>query len=179
MTEITKHYTKTDDTYSCKLCKKVTTYASTMHYHIATNHLETKPYNCTICKKGFVQRSLYEKHLTKHVETRPASYKEPSYHCCRCSHTTTTMGNCLIHYARTHADWIPAYKEDTSCTNCKKICSSSTAYLYHAIQCIPAPSKEIEAEIDRCKREETVTDLVDLMTHLVVSGAGNEPPLLK
>jgi hypothetical protein len=179
MTEITKHYTKEGDTYSCKLCKKITTYASTMHYHIATKHLEEKPYNCTVCKKGFVQKSLYEMHLTKHIETRPASYKEPIYHCCRCSHTTTTKGNCLIHYARSHADWIPAYKEETPCKECDRIFPSSTAYLYHTIQCIPAPSKTIKEEIERCKQEEIVTDLIDLMTHLAVNEAGTEPPLLK
>jgi hypothetical protein len=44
---------------------------------------------------------------------------------------------------------------------------------------MPAPSKTIEEEIERCKREETVIELADLMTHLVVNGAGNEPPLLK
>jgi hypothetical protein len=43
--------------------------------------------------------------------------------------------------------------------------------LYHAIQCIPAPSKTIEAEIEHCKQEESVTELADLMTHLVVNEA--------
>ena len=48
MTEITKHFIKIGDAYKCNLCEKITPYASTMHYHIATKHIEKKPYNCTI-----------------------------------------------------------------------------------------------------------------------------------
>jgi len=140
MTNITERYTVTDGIYTCKECGKTTTYASTMHYHIASRHIKEKPYNCSDCKKGFVQRSLYEKHLAvAHSDTTRNRYVGVYYQCSGCSHTSTTKGNCLIHYTRTHASWIPAYKKDSECTGCKKIFTSSTAYLYHAINCFPIP----------------------------------------
>jgi len=145
MTKITDLYTKEKDLYICNECKKTTTYASTMHYHIASAHIEEKPYNCSECKKGFVQKSLYEKHK---LSVHPSRMDIVTYYQCGgCDHTSTTKGNSLIHYTRTHASWVPAYKKDSECTGCKKVFASSTAYLHHALYCFPLPGKKEEKEI--------------------------------
>jgi hypothetical protein len=152
MTKITDLYTKEDDIYTCKMCKKTSTHASTMHYHIANTHIEEKPFNCAHCKKGFTQKGLYMKHLAhKHPDTTQSITKNPYtgvyYHCGGCDHTSTTKGNCLIHYTRTHALWVPAYSSTAACTGCTKLFTSSTAYLHHALYCFPLPGKKEEKEI--------------------------------
>ena len=163
MTKITDLYIRENGLYTCKTCKKVTTYASTMHYHIANSHLEEKSYKCIPCEKGFVQKGLYLKHLALMHPDSPhpsATEKNPyagtHYQCGGCDHTSTTKGNCLIHYARTHASWIPAYKKDSSCTGCDTPFASSTAYLHHAIYCFPVPGKTEENEIAKTVEVRTI-----------------------
>jgi len=140
--------------YLCIECNKVSSNQSTMYYHVMKDHLKTCKFECNYCATTFLQKSLYLKHLaTVHPKTPHPSKTEKNpyvgiaYQCGGCEHTSTTKGNCLIHYARTHASWIPVYKKKESCTGCKLVFASSTAYLHHALQCFPVPEdkkKELE-----------------------------------
>jgi hypothetical protein len=140
--------------YLCIECNKVSSNQSTMYYHVMKDHLKTCKFECNHCATNFLQKSLYLKHLaTVHPKTPHPSKTEKNpyvgiaYQCGGCEHTSTTKGNCLIHYARTHASWIPVYKKKESCTGCKLVFASSTAYLHHALQCFPVPEdkkKELE-----------------------------------
>jgi hypothetical protein len=60
-----------------------------------------------------------------------------------CKHAAKTKANMIVHFARTHCkDWIPAFAKETPCKGCDKVFASSTAYLYHSVQCIkPVPEK--------------------------------------
>lgn len=135
--------------FQCPHCNKQCEKQNTMYYHIKKNHSEDFKYVCEYCDpsdpKKFVQKSAYQQHVANcHYERIKHSnsgvdnpYIGVQKHCPSCDHCTNTKANLLVHYARSHCkDWIPPYNKDVPCKGCGKDFSSSTAYLYHAIQCM-------------------------------------------
>lgn len=138
--------------YVCPHCDVREVHQNTMHYHIKGVHEKDFPFECACCegekaeKPRFLQRCSWLQHLaTRHPDTPHPSeternpYADVQFDCPApgCKHHTHTKANLLIHFARTHSkDWIPAFdKTAKACTECKKECKSSTAYLHHAIKC--------------------------------------------
>jgi hypothetical protein len=111
-----------------------------MFYHMK-KHTGEKPHVCSHpgCEMSFVQKSGLTQHMLTH-----GGGKELACPCC--DHSSKTKANLLIHIGRKHGEsWIPAMKEGR-CTGCNKICSSVTAYCYHAVRCFDAPD-EIKAAL--------------------------------
>ena len=128
---MTESYIRVSDTlYQCIYCDKVEHHQSTMYYHVMQTHLHKMNYQCETCKKEFIQKSQYEKHV------RVVHEKQYDFPCSECKELFDTNGNRKIHIARTHAPWIPRYiNATTPCKSCGLCYKSSTAYLYHALDC--------------------------------------------
>lgn len=131
--------------FQCKYCDKRSAKQNTMYYHVQTKHIQDFKYVCPHCpEKKFVQKGSYLQHIAQaHPEDAEEEnpYVGVSYECHfpGCNQSAKTKANALVHFARTHCkEWIPAYTKDTAC-KCEKQFSSSTAYFYHAVTCIPAP----------------------------------------
>jgi hypothetical protein len=152
-TSTTTNYIRDEQgNFQCPFCEKKSEKQNTMYYHIKKNHHQDYKYICPHCPgeaRKFVQRSAYLQHLANGHPDEAAPTNNPyigvSYSCPCCEHTAKTKANILIHYARTHCkDWIPPFTKGMNCKSCDKQFASSTAYLYHAVQCIP-PSSESNA----------------------------------
>ena len=56
----------------CSICEKKFTRLDHLNLHVASNHSETKPFQCDVpdCKKGFVRQEQLKRHIeAKHTET--------------------------------------------------------------------------------------------------------------
>ena len=133
-----KYIRNCDGAFACSECTFVTAPhapQSTMFYHMK-KHTGEKPHVCSHpgCEMSFVQKSG----LTQHMLTHGGG---DGLACPCCDHSSKTKANLLIHIGRKHGEsWIPAMKEGR-CTGCNKICSSVTAYCYHAVRCFDAPDE--------------------------------------
>lgn len=144
-----KYVRNAEGQYVCPDCGKITAHQNTMYYHIKKEHTKDLPYECKLCTNKFLQKSSYLHHLaTMHPDTphdgdccSENPYAGVKHTCPCCEHSSHTKANIRIHFARSHAKaWIPAFdKTAPSCTGCGKVCASSSAYLYHALDCFKAP----------------------------------------
>lgn len=57
--------------FTCKICEKSFTLASTLTLHFRRTHLGIKPYECKVCGWTFAQTSDLIKHMRKHTGERP------------------------------------------------------------------------------------------------------------
>lgn len=131
--------------FLCPHCPKKTKRQNTMFYHLEKHSGETK-HNCTMCSKGFIQKSGLQQHMAQtHPEVEDATnpYLKQEWSCPCCDHVCRMKANMLIHIARKHAkSWIPYYDSSTSeCSGCAKHFASPSAYYYHSMQCLPVPEE--------------------------------------
>ena len=144
-----KYVKNADGHFVCPDCGKVTEKQNTMYYHIKKNHTNDMPFKCDKCvgTPRFLQKSAYLHHCaqihptttTTETDKETNPYVGVSFSCpaAGCDHSTHTKANILIHYARTHCkEWIPAYSKSATCAGCSKTFASSSAYLYHALNCL-------------------------------------------
>lgn len=79
----------------CSICDKRFTRIDHLNLHVASNHSETKPYQCDVpeCKKGFVR----QEHLKKHIEAKHGDTTKDKETCDICQKTFSSKK-----YLRTH-----------------------------------------------------------------------------
>lgn len=163
----TSKYVRNDaGEYVCPHCPKVTAKQNTMYYHIKKQHTQDLPFACTRCTAApkFLQKSSYLHHLaTVHSDDLKLKEKEKellgdtvnpfatvSFTCpsAECDHSTHTKSNLKIHYARTHAkEWIPAYVRGEACGSCNRQFPSSSAYLYHSLDCFRSQATDAQLNV--------------------------------
>lgn len=148
------YYTKLEsdpegNKFQCKHCEKKTVNQNTMYYHVQTKHIQDFKFVCAHCTdKKFVQKSAYLQHMaqvhSEIAEKEENPYAGVSYTCSHpgCEQVAKTKANILVHFARTHCkSWISTYSKETSCKCCDKTFGSSTAYFYHVVTSIQAPTE--------------------------------------
>jgi KRAB domain-containing zinc finger protein len=131
--------------FVCSICKAVKKNKNTMHYHMK-NHEGHLPFECTICKKEFLQSQTLAVHMAaKHSKEEAAALKCPC-----CPYKTLTKANRVIHYIRKHCveEMELVATAVHTCPTCKKVCNSSTAFLYHmATSCIKLGTTEKQEQL--------------------------------
>jgi hypothetical protein len=146
MTQPKKDYIRNEEgLYVCPHCPKTTKRQNTMFYHLEKHSGETK-HNCTVCSKGFIQKSGLQQHMAQaHPEVEDSSnpYLTKEWSCPCCTHVCRMKANMLIHIARKHGQkWVPTYVDTTTCcSGCPKMFASPSAYYYHAMQCLTVPDE--------------------------------------
>jgi DNA-directed RNA polymerase subunit RPC12/RpoP len=93
--------------YLCDLCGSNFRRVSNLKRHYLTNHPDSKPYVCEVCRKCFRLFHQLKIHLRIHTKERP-------YQCQYCPKTFRTISNRQIHH-HTHAA-----KKPYECTTCSK-----------------------------------------------------------
>jgi hypothetical protein len=130
--------------FVCPNCNVVKENQNTMYYHMK-KHEGKLPFECDICKKDFIQKTSLELHkLSKH--NNKDSNKIETFKCSfdGCKFGAITKANRRIHCMRKH------FKNETDiilgdnneCNSCKTKFSSTTAFYYHAINCVRVNSAE-------------------------------------
>jgi hypothetical protein len=117
--------------FVCPTCGETKARQNTMFYHMK-KHAGLLNHVCTICSKGFIQKSGLTQHMT---QTHPED--DGLWNCPCCDHSCRMRTNMIIHIARKHGEAIPAIigSGPCDCSGCKREFSSATAYFYHAYQC--------------------------------------------
>ena len=133
---ISKYTKNKNGEFVCPSCSDVKKNQNTMFYHMK-KHEGKLPYVCNICSKDFIQKSSLELHkLSKHKSDNDCD----DFFVCpypNCSFKSLTKANTRIHTIRKHFnDEIQEIQDELNCLSCKKEFQSSTAFLYHAINCI-------------------------------------------
>lgn len=79
----------------CSICDKRFTRLDHLNLHVASNHSETKPFQCDVpeCKKGFIR----QEHLKKHIEAKHSEGTKDKEICDICQKTFSSKK-----YLRTH-----------------------------------------------------------------------------
>jgi len=129
-----------DGLYVCGHCGKTAAKQNTMHYHLKT-HEGKLPYECSICKKGFLHASTLELHKkAQHEKEMERIHKCPFPGCAY--EGTLTKANLIIHFMRKHCkDETAAAMErgdgdQFRCKHCTKGMKSLTAFHYHVASCV-------------------------------------------
>ncbi len=138
-------YTKNKDGhFVCPHCDEVKEKQNTMFYHMQT-HDGKLPYECNICKKGFVQKQelIYHKQ-SKHLTT-PEAVAVDLIECPfdDCDFKDIRKGNIRIHCMRKHGceyltkDTITKSDEGFyMCKTCNYKNKSQSGILYHICSCL-------------------------------------------
>jgi hypothetical protein len=138
-----------DGHYVCPTCGKTTERQNTMHYHMK-RHEGKFPFECTLCKKGFLQKSTLDLHIAaRHTTDAEKKFKCPAK---GCEFETLTKANLQIHFLRKHCkeevNAMSITNEGTpgiTCKGCSKHCNSTTAFHYHVASCIQLPNGDDRA----------------------------------
>jgi uncharacterized Zn-finger protein len=79
----------------CSICDKRFTRLDHLNLHVASNHSETKPFQCEVldCKKGF----LRQEHLKKHIEAKHSEGSKDKEICDICQKTFASKKYLKIH----------------------------------------------------------------------------------
>jgi hypothetical protein len=130
--------------FVCPDCGITKKRQNTMFYHMK-KHTGEMPHTCTVCSKGFIQKSGLQQHMVQaHPEAAAAAgCAVMEFACPCCDHSCRVKSNLYIHIARKHGSgWVPTASGEPVCTRCAKGFSSATAYYYHAVTCFAndAPS---------------------------------------
>lgn len=80
---------------SCTVCDKRFTRLDHLNLHIASNHSETKPFQCEVpeCKKGFVR----QEQLKRHIEAKHGDATKQKETCTICQKTFTSKKYLRMH----------------------------------------------------------------------------------
>ncbi len=139
-------YIKNDDGhFVCPHCDEVKEKQNTMFYHMQT-HEGKLPYECNICKKGFVQKQ----EMILHKQRKHADAEEPvaaaeKYLCPfdDCDFADIRKGNIRIHCMRKHGskylteETITKSMDDGyTCLTCNYVNKSHSGILYHLSTCL-------------------------------------------
>lgn len=97
----------------CSVCDKRFTRIDHLNLHVASNHSESKPYQCEVadCKKGFVR----PEHLKKHIEAKHSEASKDKEICEICQKSFTSKK-----YLRTHMKSHIGDTKGLSCKFCNK-----------------------------------------------------------
>ena len=79
----------------CSICDKRFTRLDHLNLHVASNHSDTKPFQCDVleCKKGF----LRQEHLKKHIEAKHGDGTKDKEICDMCQKTFSSKKYLKIH----------------------------------------------------------------------------------
>ena len=79
----------------CSICEKRFTRLDHLNLHVASNHSESKPYQCDVadCKKGFVRME----HLKKHIEAKHSEGTKDKEICDICQKTFASKKYLRVH----------------------------------------------------------------------------------
>lgn len=128
--------------FVCPHCGITKARQNTMFYHMK-KHAGDLSHVCTVCSKGFIQKSGLDQHMLQAHSSAVAGVIEHSCPCC--DHSCKMKANLLIHIARKHGDgWVPSAPTTggATCTGCARSFASPTAYFYHATACFGAKAPE-------------------------------------
>lgn len=103
--------------FTCKMCQKSFTLASTLTLHFRRTHLGIKPYDCKVCGWTFAQTSDLIKHMRKHTGERP-------YTCQTCGLGFSQNRN-LKNHMKMHTE------APSQCIFCKKVFLLETSLTQH------------------------------------------------
>lgn len=103
--------------FTCKMCQKSFTLASTLTLHFRRTHLGIKPYECKVCGWTFAQTSDLIKHMRKHTGERP-------YTCQTCGLGFSQNRN-LKNHMKMHTE------APSQCIFCKKVFLLETSLTQH------------------------------------------------
>ncbi|XP_062535842.1 zinc finger protein 37-like isoform X2 [Armigeres subalbatus] len=62
---------RNEQNYACEFCGKLFTYKEGMKAHIRNHHLRDSPYECTRCRRKFVDNASLDRHVTAEHEPPP------------------------------------------------------------------------------------------------------------
>lgn len=132
--------------FVCGTCNAVKKNQNTMHYHMKS-HEGKPPFECAVCKKGFLQSQS----LAVHMAARHPTDGQDQLECPCCPFKTTTKSNRIIHYVRKHCqehlDKALTLEEGVySCNHCDKKMKSNTAFHYHVAGCLQLGEKQAELD---------------------------------
>jgi len=135
-----------DGHFVCGTCDAVKKNQNTMHYHMKS-HEGKPPFECTICKKGFLQSQS----LAVHMAARHPTEESQQLECPCCEFKTVTKANRIIHYVRKHCQEhlskALALEDGVyGCTICEKKMKSNTAFHYHVASCLQLGEKQKELD---------------------------------
>ncbi|XP_783939.4 ras-responsive element-binding protein 1 isoform X2 [Strongylocentrotus purpuratus] len=85
---------KKKGTHTCKYCKKVFPFSSTLKVH-TRSHMGLMPYKCMLCDYASADKSTLVRHMRTHSGERP-------YSCKVCDFAFTTKANCERHVRKRH-----------------------------------------------------------------------------
>lgn len=151
---MTSKYIKNENgSFVCPHCSIVKERQNTMYYHMKKKHEGKLPYECSICKKDFIQKTSLELHmLSKHKDDKvvPKMFKcaDPN-----CKFESLTKANCRIHCLRKHFkdEIYQILEENNSCSVCKESFRSGSAFYYHAANCIKTNDSSKKAILENLK----------------------------
>jgi hypothetical protein len=145
-----KPYFKNDDgVYECITCGEIREKQSTMCEH-TKKHLGSFPFECNICKKGFLQKSCLEVHKKgKHKDKIKNDIEKFKCVFDNCDFESIAKGNRRIHCLRKHfRDEVSKIMGDNNnCSNCNKSFSSQAAFYYHTPTCIQIDDETLNKKL--------------------------------
>lgn len=125
-----------DGDFVCPFCGKVVPKEkqNTMHYHLKT-HAGDLPHKCATCGKGYAQKQSLDLHILWNHQKDKNIVECPVK---GCGFKATTWANRRIHFLRKHckAEVSKIHGDGHTCKVCQKSFNSSTAFYYHAGDCI-------------------------------------------
>lgn len=128
--------------YVCPFCGVTKANQNTMFYHM-NKHEGKLPHECTVCKKGFVQKQELQFHMLKWHPSGPAAAAQDEIACPydNCTFSDIRKGNVRTHIMRKHVTkHIKEYIErgedgEWMCGLCDEEFPSAAGFYYHLYKC--------------------------------------------
>lgn len=130
--------------YVCPFCGVTKANQNTMFYHM-NKHEGKLPHECSVCKKGFVQKQELQFHMLKwHPATGASAAAAQEEICCpydNCTFSDIRKGNVRTHIMRKHVtkhikDYISRDEAGQwLCDLCDAEFASAAGFYYHLYKC--------------------------------------------